>query len=234
MIRVEDITVVIAYYNENLEWVKILTDQCKIPLKNILLLSKLHKSHAIYNCIHLPNTGRDAHSFMYYVKEFYFDLPKILMFCPGSVSSSSCNHLKFKKFVSMLNQLHTVKQNGIVAPVCDKFEYDFTLDEWSSSDPNNYNHNQNKVLIPAVTRPFGKWYQRFVDSDFTKIVKFGLSYNFIFTCSKESLHKRPLSFYESILNQLIVGENLEVIHYVERIMYSLFVNMQFVEIKFYD
>lgn len=187
------------------------------------MLSKKHKYHNKHNLIHLPNIGRDCHSFMWYVYENYENLPDIVFFTLGGITE---NKMKFLKYKYVLENLSLVKKRGIVTVPghlsyrYSPFDYDFYLDEWMSTT--KVNSNNTRELIPAFVRPFGKWYETYISTDLSKIKRLGVSYNNIFCCSKESIRKYPKSMYEELLGQLSVGENLEVIHYVERIFFSLY------------
>lgn len=218
-----NIQFVVSYYNEDLSFLDAVKKM--YCLHNILLLSKKHAHHEKYPCIPLPNIGRDCHSFIWYVCENYDSLPENILFTQGGVLA---NQMKFSKFKYVLNNLSNVKDLGIVTvsghlsyPFIP-FDYDFILDEWGST--NKANSNNTKELIPACVRPFGKWYETYISADLSKIKELGLSFNCIFCCSKYSIRKYPKSMYEELLKQLSVGDNLEVIHYVERIFYSLFKN----------
>lgn len=229
------IQLVVAYYNEDLSWIEYLRKECCID--NVLLISKKHKLHSRYKLIHLDNVGKDAHSLMYYIVNNYENLPKYLLFCPGSILSQKAP-FKIEKFKYVINNLHKVDSLGIVtipyvpwSPYAP-FDYDFIIDRWGSSDP--LNMSKNLDLKPAKIRPFGKWYETYVDTDDSKIKKYGFSYNFIFFCNKQSILKKSKCFYKELLTQLSIDNDLEAIHYVERIIYSLYINDSFVDIKFFN
>lgn len=215
------IQLVVAYYNEDLSWIEHLQKECCI--NNILIISKKHQNHPKYKSIHLPNVGRESHSFMWYIINHYDNLPETIFFSLGGVNS---NNMKYQKFLFVVKNLAKVKDLGIVTVPghlsfrYSPFDYDFTLDEWKSSTISN--NNDEFKLIPSCLRPFGKWYETYISNDLTKISKYGVSYNSIFCTTNDAIRKYPKSLYEALYDQLSVGDNIEVGHYIERVYFSMF------------
>jgi hypothetical protein len=216
------IKVVVAYYNEDLSWLEYLRKQCCID--DILLISKKHKDHPEYETVSLPNVGREAHSFMWYIVNNYENLPDNVFFCQGGITS---NEMKYLKFMYVVKNLSNVNRNGVVALPGQlnfrygAFDYDFKINHHASSNPENENFEH--TLIPSKVRPFGKWYETFITDDLTKISKYGVSYNGIFCTTRDSIMRFPKRTYEELLKQSSVGESTEVAHYLERSYYSMFV-----------
>jgi len=217
------IKVVVAYYNEDLSWVRYLRKECCI--NDILLISKKNGDHPDYKTVSLPNIGKESHSFMWYIVNNYEKLPEIVFFCQGGVTS---NEMKYLKFMYVVKNLCNVEKNGVIALPGQlgfrygAFDYDFKIDEHHSSNP--LNENLTYELIPSKVRPFGKWYQTFITNDLTKISKYGVSYNGIFCTTRKSILKFSKKTYEELYKQSSVGESTEVAHYLERSYYSMFVN----------
>ena len=217
------IQLVVAYYNEDLSWIEYLRKECCIS--NVLLISKKHTNHPKYKLVHLPNLGREANSFMWYITKYFDNLPEIIFFCQGGVKS---NKMKYNKFLYVVKNLVNVDKIGCItvpghlSTWYSAFDYDFTLKNWKST--NNLNENDDSKLIPSSVRPFGKWYETFISNDITKISKYGHSYNAIFCTTKQSIMKFPKCTYEELYNQTLLGENTEVAHYLERVYYSMFIN----------
>jgi hypothetical protein len=217
------IKVVVAYYNEDLSWLKYLRKECCID--DILLISKKHKHHPEYETVSLPNVGKESHSFMWYIVNNYENLPENVFFCQGGITS---NEMKYLKFMYVVNNLSNVNRNGVIALPGQlsfrygAFDYDFKIDEWTSSNP--LNENFTRKLVPSKVRPFGKWYTTFITDDLTKISKYGVSYNGIFCTTRDSILRFPKRIYEELFKQSSVAESTEVGHYLERSYYSMFVN----------
>ena len=96
--------------------------------------------------------------------------------------------------------------------------YDFILDKCVTSDSRNKKQNGESVLIPAQIRPFGKWYENKFGSLLTNYIV----YAGIFAVAKEDILKQPVSYYQQFLDELSVGSNPEVGHYVERSWQAIF------------
>ena len=213
------LSMIVSFYNEDLGWLENYYMKKYVYCKNIDNLKS--------NYIQLRNCGRDSHTFLHHIVHNYDNLTEVVVFTPGSVSTEAWGGLKLRKFRYVIDNLYKVFTHGIVCMPhedgVDKvhFDYNFTISEWKGTDSKNCN-NQNSSLILAKTRPFGKWYQENIDNNIDKIKKVGICYNNIFATTKFQIQKYPKTFYENLLLQLQIGENLEVIHYVERIWLSLY------------
>lgn len=69
--------IVIARYNENLNWLKLLDPNIKITIYN------KGKSDIEYSSIALPNVGRESHTYLYHLVNNYDNLADITIFCQG-------------------------------------------------------------------------------------------------------------------------------------------------------
>jgi hypothetical protein len=75
------VTVIISRYNENIEWIKRLTNQ------KIIIFNKGNNNYQscnTYNLIELPNVGREGHTFYHYIYENYDNLDDYTAFLQGN------------------------------------------------------------------------------------------------------------------------------------------------------
>jgi hypothetical protein len=70
-------TIVIAAYTEDLSWTERLGADWRLEI-----LSKNEKT-ATCASVCLPNTGREAHSYLWYISKNYTQLPELCVFCQG-------------------------------------------------------------------------------------------------------------------------------------------------------
>jgi hypothetical protein len=68
--------------------------------------------------------------------------------------------------------------------------YDFKLDNWKASSPENNSINSESKLELSEIRPFGKWYEH----NFKNIELKYLTYGGIFSISKEDIIQHPKSY----------------------------------------
>jgi hypothetical protein len=214
------IQIVIARYNEDLEWLKEEPfDKYPILLYNKGPNEDFYHAPNIENIFTVKNVGRCDHTYLYHIIENYDNLADITIFLPGSANMHyKINNAK-KQILECVKHNNTVfikgssHENGV-----HKELYDFQLDDWQSSDETNKKLNTEEKLLPATIRPFGKWY----DAHFPNIhVKF-VSYGGIFGISKKHIIQHPKAYYENLIQELNTHSNPEVGHYFERSWTAVF------------
>lgn len=213
-------TLVIAYYNEDLSWMK----DFNLDIFNVEIYMKYHKNPVSpdYKCISLPNVGRDGGSYLSYIVTNYHNLPNIVLFTTGGVNMPE----RYKMFKYIYDNYLQVEQKGYCAyTIRGVFHPEFTINNYTCTTPEN--QCKTSKLIPAKVRPFGKWYQHYIDSDLSKIQKLGVDFKGVFAVSKKSILQHPLVLYKELLTQHHTGDNIEVVHYMERLWKSLFLNTNF-------
>ncbi len=204
---------VVARYNETLEWLK------EKPFSNhpVLVYNKGVNEHFYNpgNVVHLNNVGREGHTYLYHIVTHYDDLTDIILFLPGSVHlPSKINHCK-----RMVQRIEETRQAIFLStPIHMPVLYDFKLDEWTCSSPENKHiHPESKLTLSPI-RPFGKWFE----SRFGNYSLSHISYCGILSVSKKDVLQHPKSYYESLLKELSDSSNPEVGHYVERSWQAIF------------
>ena len=88
----------------------------------------------------------------------------------------------------------------------------FTIDHYKTGNSENFNLNNRCELLKSNVRPFGNWYLH----NFGAINVRYYTMNGIFSLNKKDIMKYKKIRYEKILNQLSIGPNLELAHYMER------------------
>lgn len=202
-------TLVIAHYKEDLSWM----DDYNLDAFNVQIYRKFYKTPISrkYDCVHLPNLGRESHTYLHYIVTNYHNLPNITLF---TMAGLSYNKLKRTKFEYMINNYKDCEKIGYCAynqtyPFRPRFKLGY------------YKSNQ---LIPSTVRPFGEWYKTYINKDLSKIEKTGVNYQATFAVSAKSIKRYPLQFYKDLLLQHTVGDNPEVGHYMERTWRSIFLH----------
>lgn len=219
--RRKKVQVVISRYNEDVSWLS------KPPYNKypIILYEKGPSRHL--NCllpdcerVLLPNVGRCDHTYLYYIITHYDCLPDKVIFIPGSIrlphKTSAVNYLfdiiedddalsgHFKR------QADYDLKSGI---------YDFMLDNWSASDPENTRINNETELQKSAIRPFGKWFEHHFSKE--KQI-YGFWYMGIFAATRDRIQRHPIEVYQRLIREVETHSNPEVGHYIERTWFSLF------------
>jgi hypothetical protein len=161
-----------------------------------------HIPHDIY-CRPLKNVGRDAETIINFIITNYDNLPQKIALVPTPIEK----HRRMDRFKNIINSIDSINYcehaDGALGD-----QADFTLDTYEGVD-----------LLKAEIRPFRKWYEENVGK-WDHSLK--VCWNCLFVTSKENILKTYKSVYEKIHNQLQAGNNLEVVHYVERSIAGLF------------
>ncbi len=211
----KSIQIVVARYNEDLEWLKRKDLQYPIIIYNKGDNDNFYKP-INSKIINLPNLGREGQTYLHHIVENYDNLQDLTIFLPGSC--------QIDHKIDRLNRMIKAINNNFKTtfPIDYKndiktYFYNFKIDEYSSTDKNNFNKNPEKNLTPSSPRPFGKWYEK----NFDKNVNYGLHAG-IFSVSKSHIYQYSKSYYENLKHQLEVSSNPEVGHYFERAWVAVF------------
>ena len=213
--QLSSIEIVIANYEENLEWIENLADSqySKLTIYNKGMAKDYTKVVERGATVHtLPNIGREAHTYLYHIIQNYDNLADVTIFLPGSTMTFN---QKKEQLYTIFKELETKKDSIIVGfkdPAYLQSELNtFILDEYEITSEENKKNNPGNTLEPAMIRPFGKWVKaRFPGKSFTC-----MSYRGVLAVSRIDIHKKPLEYYEKFIDELQF-KNSEVVHYFER------------------
>jgi hypothetical protein len=213
------VEIVVARYNENLEWLKTEPfNKYDTIIYNKGTNENFAKPANVKRVVPLKNVGKCDHTYLYHIIKNYNNLADITAFLPGSVDMS----YKIPKATQLMESIER-KNKAVFINEGDhknvKQElYDFTLDEWKTSNETNQSKNPESRTTPAPIRPFGRWFEaNFGDIEVSKI-----TYTGIFSVAKEDIMQHPLEYYERLESQLSTSSNPEVGHYFERAWAAVF------------
>jgi len=212
-----NIEIVVARYNEDLNWTKEYPfNQFKYTIYNKGQNDNFSKP-SLYRTFKLPNVGRCDHTYLYHIVSNYSSLAPITIFLPGSIQ------IYYKKAVAIKLINHILSCNnavflGFETPnIQEKFKR-FCLDNWSATCRINKTNDDNSELDKALLRPYGKWYKYF----FGDIIVKNYCYMGIFSINKLDIIKHDISRYVQLLNSVGRHSNPEVGHYIERSWAAIF------------
>ncbi|XP_038065097.1 uncharacterized protein LOC119735469 [Patiria miniata] len=200
-----DYEIVIAHYNENLNWLK--------PYANHTLIyhhgKDLGPPFQFYGWERLKNVGREPHAYLHHITTYYDRLSDVTVFAQGDSMKGKCykNPLQFidsaKKGVPCikLGNMHT---------------------DWGHIKfPGRYlDHYKNDPLVRS-NETFGEVYQNLYGHPPPKE---GIRYcwNACFGATKQQILRHSLEFYQKALAYVSKHSNQEESHYLERLWYHFF------------
>jgi hypothetical protein len=200
-------TLIVARYNEDLEWLDIF-DKDSVIIYN--------KGEYIKDCkykqICVPNIGRETETYFRYIIDNYYSLPNVVVFTQGAP-----DHLDRYK-IRNVNDLVNI----------DKHSKNFGLstfhDAMSSYRLTDYRGNK---LDPSILN--GKdWFKIFIDStiDIDKTY-IPITWGACFSVKKEYILSRP-KYYYAYMRPLAMTNNPEICHYFESswFLYLIYICIQ--------
>jgi len=209
--------IIVSRYNEDLNWTK------EEPFNRFSYIvynkgnnDNFEKSN-VKDIINLPNVGRCDHTYLYHIVENYHKLACINVFFPGSLNLEHkknnakkilYNIIKYKKAIFLGTKSSNLKRDFS----------NFTLDKWGCTNPANAQLNPEQVLLPALLRPYGKWFNYHFGNI---LVKYWCVYG-IFSIQRIDIIKHPKIRYQKLLNAVSRHSNPEVGHYLERSWAAVF------------
>ena len=198
--------IVIARYNENINWL--------LPYSNIsIIYNKGDKNFSkTFDSIDLPNFGRESHTYLYHIINNYDNLADRTIFFQGQINDHR---------VLDINSYFSNNED-----IIGKIEY-LHIDELKKSI--NHIGKWKKEKINGLMRPC-----KYTPYDWiTKVIGISLNPNETqikviwganFSLSKKIILQKPKIFYENILRYIDYNKNPEEGHFLERTWYLIFAN----------
>ena len=217
-INKNNVEIIIARYNENLNWLNEYPfNQFEYIVYNKGINNNFSKTN-VKNVVNLENVGRCDHTYLYHIIENYNNLSNILVFFPGSLAGD-----KKDKAIQILNYI--IKSDFSKAFFLGSYYEsikntfgDFTLDEWSASYSENFSLNNEKILEKSRIRPYNKWYTYFFRNTPAQwCTMWG-----VFSIDKQDIIQHPILRYQQLLQTVNSHSNPEAGHYIERSWGAIF------------
>lgn len=214
-----NVDIIVSRFNENLDWINEYPfNRFKYIVYNKGDNDDFEKSNVI-KIINIQNIGKNDHTYLYHIITNYDTLSNILVFFPGSINID----YKKKKAAEILNKiLQTNNREAYFIgyyqkSIKDSF-YDFQLDNWKTSDNDNYKKNSESNLQLAKIRPYGLWYKYF----FGNIAAHWSTWWGIFSIDKRDIIQHPVTRYQTLIQTVDKHSNPEAGHYIERSWGAIF------------
>jgi hypothetical protein len=166
--------IIIARYNENIDWSK--------QFDNVIIYNKGHVLN-LFNEININNVGREGHTYYKYLYENYDSLDDYTMFLQGN---------PFDHTFEIITKIKNIRQQILSNTYNEKLH--FLSDKIFNCSINGCIHHKGLPLIETYFNLFN------CQPDKNLMFLFGAGAQFI--VSKEQIHKRPRDFYLKIVNIL--------------------------------
>jgi len=208
--------IVIARYNENIDWIKCIDTN----LFEIFIYNKGNQIDNIFNCniIKLNNTGRESHTYLYHIINNFDNLPEKIIF----TQAHPFDHVR-NTFIDEINDFNKCSVNffyfskDILNIQYDKNENKFL--EFGNLNGNNWK-NYHELNSPIQTT-MKKMFENFEVQKLSLIFGTGAIYG----VNKELITQNKKEFYVNCINILNNSANLinpDEGHSFERLWYYIF------------
>ena len=205
-----DKSLIIARYDEDIEWVKKYND-FKITIYN--KGNKL-EDEPFYKIINLENKGRESQTWLYHIVKNYYQLDEINVFLQGKIDDLDC-----MAFSNPNDYLEKINKYGFAASrygLLGPFHWDWNVNiekdirykrQWENNEISRSSigfRNFSKKLFPDIPL--------FVAT----------SYGGCFAVKKDMILLQSIGFYEELLDILSKNKNPIEGHYMERLWCYIF------------
>ncbi|MDC3089405.1 DUF3431 domain-containing protein [Prochlorococcus sp. AH-716-N03] len=215
-------TIIIARYNENIDWL------LKYQDFNVIIYNKgsFIANKRLGEIITLPNVGRESHTWLYHIVSNYQNLDEVNIFLQGRIDDLGV--LAYQDLYKYQNECirkgFSVRRFGILGP--------FHWVKYLGLEKNSKYKDQltNKSLKePEIS--FKELAQTFIP----KIPLFTITnYGGCFAVSKELIKQHKVSLYRELLDILSANDNPLEGHYMERLWCYLFTKNKYLAKGFRD
>ncbi len=201
---------IIARYDEDLEWLKRYND-FEITVYN---KGENLKESKLFEVINLTNKGRESHTWLHHIVNNYYHLNEINIFLQGKIDDLDCMAYKNPNdYLEKINKYgFSVSRYGLLGPLHWDWNVNINKDiryvkQWEN----------NEISRSSIG------FRNFAKELFPEIPLFvATSYSGCFAVKREAIHLNDLLFYKKLLNILSRHKNPIEGHYMERLWCYIF------------
>ena len=200
--------IVVARYNENIEWLK---DE----ITNCIIYNKGDKLH-IENEVMLKNVGRESETYLHYIITNYDNLPDVVVFTQARIADHKGSD-DIHYLLDLKNQAmeHSKSQNFYIHNECG--HYDNCNKDWNFRNGEYYLQDNYKNNNPVL---FFDWFKENININYPNPIN-GYS-NAIFAVKKELIINKPIEYYKELILEVNHHINSTEGHFFERSWYYIF------------
>jgi hypothetical protein len=200
--------IVVARYNENIEWLK-------SEMNNCIIYNKGNKLN-LPNEVMLENVGRESETYLNFIINNYDNLPDIVVFTQANIS----DHIGSNDIYHLINLKNQAELYGKSLKL--KIHYHGTYEFWWDKDwnikedrflnPNNYKNNKHILFVD--------WFKENININYPNPIY--IYPNGLFAIKKELILKKPLEYYKKLILEVNHHINPVEGHFFERSWYYIF------------
>jgi hypothetical protein len=176
--------IIVARYNENIEWLN-------SEMSNCIIYNKGNKLY-IENEISLENLGRESETYLHYIITNYNNLPDVVVFTQARISdhkgSDDINYLIQIKNQALSN---SKSQDFFIhhdVGICMHFDKTWNLREEGYYLKDNYKNNNPITFL--------EWYKTNININYPNPIY--IYRNAIFAVKKENIINKPIEYYKRL------------------------------------
>jgi len=199
------VQIIVARYNEDVNWLKGAT--------NVIVYNKGNELSDMDNVISLPNVGREAHTYLYHIVENYEMLADVTLFTQAKISDhgypENIDALKERLITPALQKGISDNFFTIYAGERPGADPDFNLKirQWLIGSFNVSPSSVDKIV-------YSDWFKQFVNPVYPNPLQF--YGGAIFAVSKQRILTRTKEYYQILLSQLETENAPIEAHFLER------------------
>lgn len=213
-IKKKDFEIVIAKYNENIDWCKCIEHLVTIYDKNDISKNIIDKKYGYINkkIIKLPNVGRESHTYLYHIIKNWNNLAEKTLFIQGKIEDHSILPIP----------LYCFNQPEMIA-----HHYFYNI-HFKDGEGNHIKHidkwlkEYDNGLIKSSNMTFNEFWLLLNNTPVKHFSNLKWCPGAIFSVSKKLIKSRSLDFYKQLLDIVNHHKNPEEGHYFERCWYYIF------------
>lgn len=215
-IIMSEIQLVIARYNENLDYL----DVDPFSKYSQIIYNKGSPIYTEKDVIDLENLGRESHTYLYHIIKNYDNLAEVTYFLPGSCLDQLKKWQTMRTFKLLEGSRNTVFISSEMVGDVKNHAFDWCIGEYvggNSENQKQLNNNGNHITIADI-RPFGNWFDHVFGDLHTHVI----CYRCIFAVSREHIRQHSREYYENLIQYVSGSQNPEYGHYFERAWLAVF------------
>ncbi len=209
--------IIVARYDECIDWLNEIKDDCLIYNKGVALNIK--------NEVMIPNMGRESETYLHYIINNYDNLPDVVVFTQGRIK----DHLfQFReephKYLLKLkdeafkygksNSRWVFRENN--EAIYDNNDINWKKD-WNLKNGRYFLNNNYKDNKPII---YEDWFKKYIDKDYPN--PFHIYTNGLFAVKKELILNKPIEYYKILIKEVDHHINSAEGHFFERAWYYIF------------
>lgn len=194
--------IIVAHFNENLNWLQV------FDKNSVIVYSKGAPSSIPCIQKRLYNVGREAHTYLSYIIEYYESLPDIVFFTQGNINEHG----------------YSIKKEDIEKQFLN-IEYNSSnFKQWCYTTGMNSQYHITDYKGPLLQFELNgiEFFRKYINSEVDLSVNFRWYFCAIFSVKREAILTRTKEYYQELISTLSKNNAPETAHFMERSWFYVF------------